>query len=93
VPDIAPRGGKNILGLSYPNNGGVAINNRRDSDNLTLGHELSHQLSGNAVKDPPHDADGAQGSHDHGNIMSYDHTGRNMTKIQCDLIKQKPYIK
>lgn len=92
VPEIAPRDGKNILGLSYPNNGGVAINNRRDRDNLTLGHELAHQLSGNAVKDPPHDAGGAQGSHDHGNVMSYDHTGRNMTKTQCDLIKQKPYI-
>ncbi len=92
VPEIAPRNGKNILGLSYSNNGGVAINNRRDGDNLTLGHELSHQLSGNAVKDPPHDAGGAQGSHDHGNIMNYDHTGRSMTKTQCDLIKQKPYI-
>ncbi|MBI2638348.1 hypothetical protein HYW83_02040 [Candidatus Peregrinibacteria bacterium] len=92
VPEIAPRAGKNILGLSYPNNGGVAINNRRDRDNLTLGHELAHQLSGNAVKDPPHDAGGAQGSHDHGNVMSYDHTGRNMTKTQCELVKQKPYI-
>ncbi|GEM_PF-6428208 len=93
VPDIAPRGGKNILGLSYPNNGGLAINNRRDRDNLTLGHELAHQLSGNAVKDQPDDDGNAQGARDAGNIMNYDRTGRNMTKTQCELIKQKPYIK
>lgn len=94
VPDIARLpNGVDPIALSYPGNGGIAIDDSADYDDLTLGHELAHQLSGNDVLDSPDDAGNTQGARDHGNPMNYDHPGDNFSKAQCDLIKQPPYIK
>ncbi len=88
VPDIFGP----YIGTSYPNNGGISMDNSIDNDNRALAHELMHQVSGNKIKDPTHPNGAAQGANDFGNTMSYDHTGDTVTKIQCDLVKTEyPY--
>ncbi|MBI5412919.1 hypothetical protein HZA42_01050 [Candidatus Peregrinibacteria bacterium] len=93
VPDIAPRpDGLDPAGLSYPNDGGIAVDNHGDGIDHVLGHELNHQLSGNDVLDSPNDQGNLQGARDPKNPMNYNDPGFKLNKAQCDLIKRQTYI-
>ena len=63
---------------------GIFIDDGKDFDNLTLAHEVVHELSGSGVKD--NEAGAAQGATRPGNIMNYDDTGDDLTPQQGALI-------
>lgn len=67
-------------------NGRIFYDPHLDSDNLTLPHELIHELSKSAVKDSPSGQAPAQGGRDNGNIMNYDNTGESISENQGNLI-------
>ncbi|MBI5754180.1 S-layer homology domain-containing protein [Candidatus Peregrinibacteria bacterium] len=89
VPSVHLRG-TTLMGLSQ--NGGtnaVVIDNGVDGDGRTLGHELAHQLSQGEVDDPGSPDSHAEGADQAGNLMNYDHTGDNLTPLQCSEIEKK----
>lgn len=91
VPQLNSGGGDALLGISRHsvNAEGIVIDNSRDNDGRTLGHELAHQLSENKVNDPDGPDAHAEGADQAGNLMNYDHTGDNLTVKQCEEIEKK----
>ncbi len=85
VPDNALGG---ALGLWDRSENAIFIDDNADFDNLTLPHELIHELSKSKVKDSPVDNAAAQGARTPGNIMNYDNTGENISENQGKLINE-----
>ena len=78
----------NALGVSWEGDKpGIAIDNSLDFDNRTLAHELAHQLSNNRVVDQGKPNANVQGANTPGNLMNYDFTGDDLTRVQAQLIE------
>lgn len=67
---------------------GIFVDDGKDFDDLTLAHEMTHELSDSSVEDSPAREAQDQGGREPGNIMNYNDTGTDISSTQGDLINQ-----